>query len=237
MAQNKPEQVFHAIAHSYPDYFIYLSHIAQGAAGKVFFTNHQFTNEILDPTSIYWFYSLLGFVANIFGISPVWIYNLSLLFLSAMVMLLWYLFCRLLYPTNRLSRLFTFLVIVSASPFIKIKDLILSGVVTFPEFLWFSPTPAFNRLGGVPHQILQTILLLVVLFSFSKIASVKQYTLKTIGFLFLLMALSVIATYAHPLQMALLLVSVGTFEMLTMWKEKISRSNGLSLFWYADLSV
>ena len=127
MAKNTPDQVFHAIAHSYPDYFLYLSHVAQGAAGKLFFTDHQFTNETLAPTSIYWFYSLLGFVANIFGISPVWIYNLSLLFLSAMVMLLWYLFCRLLYPTNRMYRLFTFLVIVSASPFINIEKLLTVG--------------------------------------------------------------------------------------------------------------
>ena len=35
------------------------------------------------------------------------------------------------------------------------------------------------------------------------------------------MALSFLATYAHPLQMALLLVSAGSFEMLTMWKDKI----------------
>ncbi len=209
--KNTPDQVFHAIAHSYPDYFLYLSHVAQGAAGKLFFTDHQFTNETLAPTSIYWFYSLLGFVANIFGISPVWIYNLSLLFLSAMVMLLWYLFCRLLYPTNRMYRLFTFLVIVSASPFINIEKLLTVGVVEFPQYLWFSSAPAFNRLGGVPHQILQTILLLMVLFEFSK----KNKSL------LILMALSFLATYAHPLQMALLLVSAGSFEMLTMWKDKI----------------
>jgi len=208
--KNKPEQVFHAIAHSYPDYFIYLSHVAQGASGKLIFTNHQFTNETLAPTSIYWFYSLLGFVGNMFGISPPWIYNLSLLFLSAIVMLLWYLFCRLLYPSSYLSRLFTFLVILSASPFIKIKDFLMTGVVTFPQYLWFSPALSFNRLGGVPHQILQTILLLMVLFGFSK----KSKSL------LILMALSFLATYAHPLQMALLLVSIGAFEMLSMWKEK-----------------
>lgn len=218
--KNKPEQVFHAIAHSYPDYFIYLSHIAQGATGKLFFTDHQFTNETLAPTSIYWFYSVLGFIGNMFHLPPPWIYNLSLLFLSAMVMLLWYLFCRLLYPTNRMYRLLTFLVIVSASPFINIEKLLSRGLVEFPQYLWFSPAPAFNRLGGVPHQILQTILLLMVLIGFSKMLSVKRYTPKTIGSLFLLMTLSLIATSSHPLQMALLLVSIGAFEMLTMWREK-----------------
>jgi len=61
---------------------------------------------------------------------------------------------------------------------------------------------------------------LLVLFGFSKIASVKKYSLQTSGALLLLMILSFLATYAHPLQMALLLVSVGAFEMLTMWREK-----------------
>lgn len=219
--KNKPDQVFHAIAHSYPDYFIYLSHIAQGAIGKLFFTNHQFTNEILAPTSMYWFYSVLGFVGNIFRISVPWIYNLSLLFLSAVVMLFWYFFSRLLYPTNRISQLLTFLVIVSASPFINIEKLLGRGLVEFPQYLWFSPTLSFNRLGGVPHQILQTILLLMVLFGFSKIAAIKRYSPKNISFLLLLMTLSFITTYAHPLQMALLLVSLGSSTIFTMWKEKI----------------
>lgn len=218
--KNKPDEVFHAIAHSYPDYFLYLSHIAQGANGSLIFTDHQFTNEPLPKTSIYWVYSLFGFVGNLFHISPPWIYNFSLIILSTIVLFLWYLFCRFLYPSDQTSRLITFVVIVSASPFIHLQTLLTRGVIEFPQYLWFSPTLSFNRLGGAPHQIVQTLLLLVTLICLSKISTMQRYSRQYIIFVFLLLILSFVTAYAHPLQMAILLLSVGISMLISMWQEK-----------------
>jgi len=198
---NTSDHVYHAIAHYYIDYFLYLSHVAQGANGQLFRTHHMFTGETLPTTTIYWVYSLIGFFGHIIGLTPVWSYHLSLVLLTMLLCFLWYLFCRFLYPGKVAMRLITFIVVMSASPFIN------PFTLEFPKNLWFSPAPAFNRLGGVPHQIIQTIALLLVLFGLSKTKHIKDYVL--------LALISFIAAYAHPLQMALLLIAAGTTALLT----------------------
>lgn len=218
--KNKPGFIFHAIAHSYPDYFLYLSHVAQGAAGTLIYTRHMFTNEPLPKTAFYWVYSIVGFIGAHIGITPPWSYNLSLLLFVATTIALWYIFCRTLYPANMAKRLITFLVILTASPFIRLQSLITRGAIEFPKELWFSPAPSFNRLGGVPHQVVQTILLLLVLFGFTKTTTIKQYSWKTICFIIGLMTLSFVTTQSQPLQMALLLSAIGISTVITAVKNK-----------------
>jgi hypothetical protein len=98
--------------------------------------------------------------------------------------------------------------------------LLTRGTVEFPLYLWFSPAPAFNRLGGVPHQIVQIILLLLVLFIFDRLYAYKRYSLRYVGSLLLLMAASFIATQSQPAQMALLLIAAGITALIPTLKQR-----------------
>lgn len=167
----KPGFIYTGIAHFYADYFLYINFIAQGTRGAWIFTQHLFTNEALAPTWIYWFYTLLGHL----GTNPFLLYTLSLIILSSVLIYVWWLVLD--------KKIIAFLFVLTASN--------ISGLGDF----WFSPTPALNRLGGVPHQILQTILILCIFILFKK----KKYIALSL--------VSFIAATANPIQM--LLVSVA----------------------------
>lgn len=137
---NPPSHQFTGIAHYYADYFLYLSFMVQPSWVV---TRHLFTNEVVSPTWIYWFYTLLGKFGN-----PFFWYNAGIVIASAGALYLWWQLTRMIFPKRPVTQFVAFLFIATAS-----------NIVTLGSF-WFSPTPALNRLGGVPHQILQTILLL-----------------------------------------------------------------------------
>lgn len=202
-----PNTVFTGIAHYYADYFLYVSLMAQ--KGWVF-TDHLFTNEALSPTWIYWLYTLLGKLGN-----PFVVYTVSIIVFSATLLwLLWHL-VRAIFPDKPVSGLTAFLFVTTASNFAGGGD------------FWFSPTPALNRLGGVPHQIVQTILLLLVVVQFSKsiqhlfshqVSSIKYHGQKNIFSLthntIPLILLSFLAAAANPIQMLLITISTTCFFVL-----------------------
>ena len=178
---------FTGIAHSLPDYFLYTDLMAQGAAGNLWTAAH-FTNEPMAKTWIYWFNALLGWLGNLIGLSPFGTYNVSLFFLVIGLCLLWYYLTKLLYPTNRFLRLTSWIMILTASSFAWNGSLL-------GQF-WFSPTPALNRLGGVPHQVFGTIVFLLLAIFFSRKS------------LFMI-PLAVLASTANPIQMALFLCAAA----------------------------
>ena len=146
-----PQTYVTGIAHYFADYFLYVSLMAQKGW---MYTDHLFTNEALPPTWIYWLYTILGKLGN-----PFVVYNVSIVVFSALVLWLWWQVIKETVPTVS-TRLIAFLFVATASGF--------AGA----EF-WFSPLPALNRLGGVPHQIFQTILLLSTILLFSRMMTKK----------------------------------------------------------------
>lgn len=146
--------------------------------GQIAHPGHLFTNENLAPTWIYWLYNGLGF----FGGNPFVLYNASIIILSGI--LLWLLW-------KIAPQTIAFLFLATAS-----------NVSGFGDF-WFSPTPALNRLGGVPHQIFQTILLLSVVLLFSKRNPKKL----DIGY-WILSIVAFLAATASPIQMLLLSIAI-----------------------------
>ena len=178
---------FTGIAHYFADYFLYTDIMAQGAGGTLWTAAH-FTNEPVARTWIYWFNALLGFLGNRVGFTPFGSYNVSLFFLGFGLCLLWYYLTKLLYPTNRFLRLTAWLMILTASSFAWNGSLL-------GQF-WFSPAPAFNRLGGVPHQVFQTIVFLLLAISFSRKS------------LFMI-PLAILASTANPIHMAIFLCTAA----------------------------
>ncbi len=179
------ETYFTGIAHYFADYFLYTDIMAQGASGTLWTAAH-FTNEPMAKTWIYWFNALLGWLGNLIGLSPFGTYNVSLFLLVTLLCLLWYYFTKLLYPTNRLLRLTAWIMILTASSFSWNGQLL-------GQF-WFSPAPAFNRLGGVPHQVFQTIVFLLLAISFNRRS------------LFMI-PIAALAASANPIQMVLFIAA------------------------------
>ncbi len=182
--KNPPDRIFTGISHFFADYFLYVSQFSEGARGSWIFARLLFTNEPMQKTWIYWFNVTLGHMGSIVGLSPFASYNVSLMILVFFLILLWHRVSTLLYPTDRLSRWTSFIFITTASSFFDGKS--------FLGQFWFSPGLAFNRLGGVPHQVFQTILFLLLITSKNRLA---------------LVGLSFLAGTANPVQMLIFLIA------------------------------
>lgn len=194
--------LFTGIAHYFADYFLYISQIAQGQWGAWLFTYPMFTNESGSPTWIYWIYTLIGKLVPVLNITPFTAYTLSLILFSAVLLSLWWILTGYVFPKHYPTRITAFLFLATASH--------MSGIGEF----WFSPMPALNRLGGVPHQMFQTILLLSAVLLFAKA------NLRLLPALFIV---SLLASTANPIQM-LLIVAACAAAAVTVRERRISIS-------------
>lgn len=181
---NGPDRYFIGIAHYFADFFLYAAQMKQGAMGSLLYY-HRFTNESVPPTWIYWFNNLLGFVGHLFGLSPFATYDVSLFILVILSILLFYSLLIMLYPTDKIKRIVALVFILTASPFLSLGN---------AEGLWFSPSLAFNRIGGVPHQVFQTILFILLTMSFSRKS------------LFII-PIAILASSANPIQMLIFVLA------------------------------
>lgn len=185
---NKPHEVFTGIAHYYADYFLYISQIVKAG--------HMYTNENITPTWIYWFYNTLGLLRG----NPFALYNASLVILSGIVLLLIWKICTKIFPKNTLM---AFLFVTTASNFPNFSSGLLGD-------FWFSPTPALNRLGGVPHQIFQTILLFSIVIIFTQ----RNFKFRLI----FLAVLSFLSGSGSPMQMFLLFIAMALYTIISTKK-------------------
>ena len=202
---NGPDEVFTGISHYFIDYFFYISHIVQGANGAWIYTRHMFTNEPLPPTWIYWPYTILGKFSTL-GVDPFVVYNVSIVVFAAILFILWWRILGTVLPEKPFVRICAFLFISSASNFPGLGD------------FWFSPTPALNRLGGVPHQLFQSILLLLVIILFSEsVAPKHRHARFPRTALYILLALiSFVAATASPIQMLLVVTAASIYLIISL---------------------
>lgn len=204
---NPADRYFTGIAHYFADFFLYAAQMKQGAGGALLYY-HRFTNESVPPTWIYWFNNLLGFIGNLFGLSPFATYNVSLLLLVIISILLFYSLLVMLYPSDKINpapfqwcwikRVIALIFILTASPFLSLGN---------AEGLWFSPSLAFNRIGGVPHQVFQTILFILLTMSFSRKS------------LFII-PLAILGSSANPIQMLLFILAAFVTTVVLLIKHR-----------------
>lgn len=188
-----PDTYFTGIVHYFADYFLYISFMVQPS---FVYTNHLFTNETPPPTWIYWLYTILGKFGN-----PFLVYNASIIVFSALLLvLLWHILRRIF--TDQTTAVVAFLFLITASGF------------PGSDF-WFSPFPALNRLGGVPHQILQTILLLLSLILFldtktgnKKSSQILPVSLPRWAHTLILSVVLFLAATSQPIQMLLVCITL-----------------------------
>jgi hypothetical protein len=104
------------------------------------------------------------------------------------------------------ERVVAFLFVATASNWPTISTWATFGRLSLGNDFWFSPTPALNRLGGVPHQILQTIFLLAVIYIWNILKESWHPRL-----LAPLAVAAILATTANPIQMLLLVSTCMVF--------------------------
>ena len=175
LARN-PNDYFTGVAHYFADYFLYIAQMREGTI----LSSHWFTNESMAPTWIYWFNGLIGGIGNLIGLPPFATYNIVLFLLAFGLCMLWWKLIEKIF-TDTFTRVIAFIFTLTASNFPTL------------EAFWFSPTPAFNRLGGVPHQIFQTMLLVLLLLTYRSWLSI---------------ALSFLAATANPIQTLLIVIAI-----------------------------
>ena len=212
---NKPYELFTGIAHYYGDYFLYTSHIAQGASHLSIFTQHLFTNETLRSTWIYWFNTLLGIWTHV-GLNVFAIYNVALVGIAFLLLYILWVLVTHIFPSKPTLQIVAFICITTASNFVNVKT--GSLIADF----WFSPTPALNRLGGVPHQMFQTMLLLVSIMFFAHLLSAYKKLsfrhLLAVPTTYFLIISAFLSSTANPIHMLLVSMS-ATLACIILYKK------------------
>lgn len=230
-AANKPGEVFTGITHSFADYFLYTAQMAQGASGRWVYSDQLFTNEAMAPTWYYWFNVTLGHLGSLIGLSPFATYNVSLFLFVVVLCLVWYFLAKTLYPTNRLLRLTTWLMILTATSFFSPAPsgagLDFSQVEILGQF-WFSPSPVFNRLGGVPYQVFQNILFILLAIVFARLLTIiktprimnQESGIRKRTYVIFLIPLAILAGSANPIQMVLFVAAAVAITMYAVTHRK-----------------
>lgn len=216
---NPNGRIFIGIAHYYQDYFLYSSYIEQGVMGSWFWAHHMYTDEHLSTFWYYWLYVFLGHVGGWFHANAFVIYDVSLVMFSVMLLFLLYLLLRRLF-TTAFSVTVAFLFTATASNFINVTDFLHGKALTLTGLDWFSPTPALNRLGGVPHQILQTVdlvaiaLLVLPVLTKHKLNPVRATAIALLSFY---------GATTNPVQMLLLSGAIGVTATIPVLKSLIDK--------------
>lgn len=228
--QNPKDRHFAWIAHYYADYFLYVSQMAEGARGSWFRSRSLFTNEAMADTWVYWPNVLMGKLGGLFAFSPFITYSVSLTI--AVICLFWLIsfITRKVFPGRPGSQIIAFLFAVSASNAVDLGSFLKNGALTLAHQMWFSPSPALNRLGGVPHQTLQTILLLGVAILSAKLMSggnKNGTTHRIIPSLFPLVCF--LAATVSPIQMLMLCAAIITSALVLRLPRRQNIHLGLGL--------
>jgi hypothetical protein len=203
-----PGTFFTWIAHYYADYFLYVSQIGEGIRGNLLWSASLFTNEPVPATWVYWPNVTIGNIARLTGLSAFAAYNIGLVVFVVFLLIGIRILTMRLYPGNPLARLIAFLFAVTASNFFSVSSFFRTGALSLWQDMWFSPTPALNRLGGVPHQTLQTILIFGVILVFSRVAETKISIKQSLTPFVVLPLLCFLAATLSPIQLLLLCAAI-----------------------------
>jgi hypothetical protein len=158
--------------HYWEDYFFYLNHFFQGAHGA-WLTVNRYTSEPTNSGIIYWCNVMLGKIGGLFWLSPVLSYNLSVLLLSFTALSVSYLLINKILKNNRNLAIPAFLFATFATSLINRVKSSEGPMILWPFQIWRTPHLAFDRLGGAPHQLIQTILAYIFIYSIFSLNNIR----------------------------------------------------------------
>lgn len=176
LINTKPGEVYLGTTHYWEDYFLYVSQFFQGAHGG-WLTKNLYTSEPTAASILFWPNIMLGKIGALLGFSPHITYNISVMLLSFVVMLtLASAMKRIFFDHNK--AFVAFLLAATATSFMNYIQ-INGRPMWYPFEQWKTPNFALDRLGGVPHQTLQTLLFLLAMRSQTTSALVLGIVLLT----------------------------------------------------------
>ncbi len=215
LANTPKNTVYLGTTFYYMDYFFYLNHFFQGAHG-VWLTVNRFTGENTPKSIIYWPNILMGKIGGIVGFSPITSYNVYAILISFLVLITSAYLLKKIFPSEPRLLLAGFIFSTFATSLLNHIN-VNGNTMWYPFELWKTPDFAFNRLGNVPHQLLQTLLfflLTIVYFDKNQTSKIR----------FILIALlSSALTSLQPATMAIFVISVIiTSGWLFIYKNKLN---------------
>lgn len=152
-------EVYLGTTHYYEDYFLYLNQFFQGARGG-WLTLNRFTSEATQASILFWPNILLGKLGGLIGLSPEISYNVSVMLLSFIILIVLSSLMAHAFPKDKTKALVGFLMAALSTSLIN--HIWVNGKpMWYPFQLWKTPNFALDRLGGVPHQLVQTLLFLL----------------------------------------------------------------------------
>lgn len=163
-----PNTIFIGITHWYEDYFFYLSQLTQGAMGKWQLTN-AYTLEPI-PLGYNWIFNLLlGKIAGFLSIPPWRLYDGSIFVLGmGYILVMYQIILEVFGPPEKRFRIPALLIAITSTQSVLFEQS-AAGFAPKAITYFYAYTDAWNRLGGVAHQIAQNILGLYAVLLFSRI--------------------------------------------------------------------
>ena len=162
-------KIYLGSVHSAPDYFYYLSQMAQGRFNLIFSTLN-YTAEKMPYFLVGWERVLMGFIFLHLGINVIRAYQLSLIIFSAILFYLIYRYLSEIYrgsPGKRLLSLFFYLSSTSLPIITVSRGVIKSGYFNY----WYNPGNIAVRLGATWHHKVGEIAFIGILLSVLKYIS------------------------------------------------------------------
>lgn len=226
-----PGTVFLGTTHYWEDYFLYLNHFFQGAEGNWLVVN-RYTSEVTAPSFIYWSNLILGKIGGLLQLTPIVSYSLSVILLSFGSLVISYLTLKKIFPMDSLRAFSGFFIGAAATS--MINHIWVDGKpMWYPFQLWRTPHYAFDRLGGAPHQMLQTLLFLsmTILYFHKKSAKPKVVALLSL--------LTIALTTLNPIQAVIFIGAAWacTLAIPTMRKTHIPHLFLISIFAFSSFLV
>ncbi len=206
----KPGEVYLGTTHYWEDYFLYLSQFFQGARGQEWLTLNRYTSEATAPSILFWPNVMLGKLGGLLGLTPAISYNLAIMLLSFITLMVLSSLMRRAFPKDKTQATIGFLLAAFSTSFIN-RIWVDGRPMWYPFQLWKTPNFALDRLGGVPHQIVQTLLFLLAMHAWF------FYRAKKVPALLVLL---VLLTSLNPVMSAMFLVAAWMAQLLTNPRSK-----------------
>ncbi|MDP1722102.1 MAG: hypothetical protein Q8L37_02740 [Candidatus Gottesmanbacteria bacterium] len=210
-------EVYLGTTHYYEDYFLYLNQFFQGAHGG-WLTFNRYTSEPTPASILFWPNILLGKLGGLFGLSPEISYNLSVMLLSFSVLITLFSLMAHTFLKDKTKAFIGFLLVALSTSLIN--HIWVGGKpMWYPFQLWKTPNFALDRLGGVPHQLVQTLLFLLAMHAWFFFRP-KRYPAMLV--LLVPLVLLVLLSSLNPVMSAIFLGTLWMTQMIIRPKQAAS---------------
>lgn len=213
-----PGSVYIGATHYWFDYLFYVSQFMQGAHGRIIETS-LYSEQPTVSIMAHWPNVLFGMLWHALGLAPIASYHVTVFVLICGIGLLSFALFRKRFPIPSLAFPAFLFFALSAPLMHRLPD--TTPTVYYPFELWNTPHYIFSRFGPTPHTLMQTFLviaILFVLFSKTKITAIGRIAVLCLLFLLML------------IQPVIGLILLGTYwATVVFWRDDRDRWTTLFL--------